>query len=256
VQAVGEEASAGLKPGDRVYTTKTRTGSYAEFTLAEEKDVHRVPDHISFLEAAAVPTPFFTAHRALFAKLNIKSGKTILIHGATGSVGIPAMQMAKAQGLRVIGTAGSDAGLELISAYADKVVKHGDASVVQRVLDANDGNGVDYIVEMLANVNLGIDLKMLQRGGSVCIVGSRGDVSVTPRDLMRVEGTICAVFLPYASDEENATTAAYIEEGLASHKLHPIVGKVFKGLEEAPSAHEEVIAHSAGSKGKIVIELA
>ena len=165
--------------------------------------------------------------------------------------------MAKAAGLRVIGTAGSDEGAALISKWCSVVLKHGGTSgeIAKRVLEETHGVGVNYVLENLANVNLNIDLSVLAHGGAVAVVGSRGDVNITPRLLMGKESSICGVMLGASSDADWQEAAEYIAMGVSNGSLRPIVGRVFNGLESAPAAHEEVIAHTGGSHGKIVIQV-
>jgi NADPH:quinone reductase len=264
VVELGSECLKGFNIGDRVYTCRTLSGSYAEYALASESMVHRVPtESMSFAEAACIPTPYFTAWRALFRRLKIAkedAGKTILIHGATGAVGLAALQMARRSGLKVIGTAGSEQGLELVKPLCDYALRHGgDASipsVEEEISRITANKGVDYIVEMLGNVNLARDLKMAGKGAGICVVGSRGDISISPRDLMAKEINLTGVMLYHndASDWEEA--AKYIEEGFATGSFKAVVDTTFKGLEEAPAAHEAVIGKGGkGSSGKILIEV-
>lgn len=241
--------------GDKVYTMRTLTGGYAEYTLASDAFVRHMPNKLSFNEATAIATPFYTAYRALFSKLNIKPGRTVLVHGATGGVGVAAVQMAKAHGCRVIGTAGTPEGLAQLATMTDAAVLHGTATTQEEVIAASEGKGVHYIVEMLANSNLGTDLKMLRSGGGVCVVGSRGDVLITPRDLMRNEAFVVGMTLFAASVEDLAESGSYIEAGITAGTLLPVIGSVHHGLESAAAAHAEVVEHTGGTKGKIVIQL-
>src|SRR5437016_2679213 len=106
VESIGEDVTR-FNIGDRVYTADSITGTYAEFTLCDENDLGRLPDDISFEQGAGIWTPYATSYRALFQKAGAKSGETVLIHGASGGVGIAAVQWAKNAGLKVIGTASS-----------------------------------------------------------------------------------------------------------------------------------------------------
>jgi NADPH2:quinone reductase len=119
-----------------------------------------------------------------------------------------------------------------------------------RVAEITGGHGADIIVEMLANVNLGADLKMLALRGRVVVVGSRGDVQITPRDLMSREAAILAVLLWNVSPDEMASIHAAIAAGLENGTLRPVVGKELP-LAEAPRAHKEVL--EPGAFGKIVL---
>jgi NADPH:quinone reductase-like Zn-dependent oxidoreductase len=141
--------------------------------------------------------------------------------------------------------------------WCDAVVRHGSDDVVSQVLAASGGAGVHYVVEMLADANLQRDLQMLVPFGhsAVAVVGSRGDTTVTPRLLMGRESSIHGVMLGASNDEDWAEASAYICAGCAAGTLLPLVGRVFRGLESAPAAHEEVIAHAGGAQGKIVLEL-
>ena len=103
-----------VKPGDRVYLARSLSGTYAEYALALESQVHPLPERISFSQGAGVYVPYATAYRALTQLARARAGETILVHGASGGVGIAALQFANAAGLRVIGTAGSAKGRELV----------------------------------------------------------------------------------------------------------------------------------------------
>lgn len=256
-----------------MYTLKCTTGAYAEYTLADSQYVKPIPSNVNYAAAAALPVPYYTAHRALFIKGKIIPGHTVLIHGATGAVGIACCQMAKNAGCIVIGTAGSKQGRTLLQKYCDHVVMHGtttarnlsasssasssaaNPSIVDEVLALTNGKGVCTIVEMLANENLGIDLRMLAMGGQVIIVGSRGDTTITPRDLMSREASATGVMLWHATEEDFSSASTYIHNGLQNGSLDPVLGTVYTGLESAPLAHDEVIEHKQGSHGKIILSL-
>src|SRR5882724_2614673 len=124
VEAVGAEVKR-VKVGDRVYTNGTITGTYAELALAEESRVHPLPPKISFAQGAALGVPYGTAYRALFQRASAKPGETVLVHGATGGVGIACVELAHARGLTVIGSGGTDPGLAAAREHgADVVVNH------------------------------------------------------------------------------------------------------------------------------------
>ncbi|MCA1608385.1 MAG: NADPH:quinone reductase, partial [Acidobacteria bacterium] len=110
VESIGDQVTK-FRPGDRVYTSDSLTGTYAEFSLCTEGQLRRLPENVTFEQGAGVWTPYATAYRALFQKARVKAGETVLIHGASGGVGIAAIQWAKNAGLRVVGTAGSENGM-------------------------------------------------------------------------------------------------------------------------------------------------
>ncbi|HEY3347104.1 MAG TPA: NADPH:quinone reductase, partial [Nitrospirota bacterium] len=242
-----------FKPGDWVYTTGTLTGAYAEMTVANAKSVHPLPDNLSFEEGAGIGIPFAAAYRALFQRADAKPGETVLVHGASGGVGVAATQMAKAKGMMVIGTAGTPGGLVLAQKMgADHTVDHTSADHGDVVMKLTAGRGVDVILEMLANENLGADLRMLADKGRVVVIGSRGDVNINPRDLMARESAILGMMVPKATQEEREAMDAGIGEMLREGKLRPVVGKVLP-LKDAARAHTEIIEGDA--HGKIILKV-
>src|SRR5215813_1079104 len=174
IEAVGDNVSQ-VKVGDRVYTANTVTGAYAEYALARENQVHPLPAKVTFAQGAGVWVPCGTAYHALFQATRARAGETVLVHGASGGVGIAAVQLARATGLTVFGTAGTEKGLELAKREgAHRVFDHSKPGYQEQIVKATGGRGVDLILEMLANKNLGDDLKLLARDGRVMVIGSRG----------------------------------------------------------------------------------
>jgi NADPH2:quinone reductase len=154
-------------------------------------------------------------------------------------------------GLKVFGTAGTPKGLELVQQEgAHRAFDHTKPGYMQEIVSATNGLGVDLILEMLANVNLSQDLKILSQHGRVVVIGSRGDVSISPRDLMTRRGSIHAFTLWGASETEEKEIHAGILAGLESGALRPIVGKELP-LAEAARAHTEIL--EPGAFGKIVL---
>lgn len=251
IEAIGPEVKS-LKNGARVYTSATLTGAYAEFALCEEKKVHPLPDNITFQQGAAVGVPYATAYRALFHRAHAQAGETVLVHGASGGVGTAATQFARAAGLTVIGTAGTEAGRKLVSSQgAQHVLDHRDPGYLDQIMKLTGGRGVDIILEMLANVNLGKDLPLLAIKGRVIIIGSRGNVEITPRELMSRDADIRAMILFNASEAELAGIHAAIGAGLENGTLRPVVGRELP-LAEADKAHAAVL--EPGAYGKIVLK--
>src|SRR4029077_12462377 len=190
VEEVGSDVNE-LKPGDRVYTARSVSGTYAEFALCTTEQVHPLPANVSFEQGAAIGTPYATAYRGLFQRADAKPGETVLVHGASGGVGTAALQLSRAHGLRVFGTAGSDEGLKLAREQgAHEVFDHRAPDHFEQTMKATGGHGVDVIVELLANVNLGKDLTILAKGGRVVIIGSRGPVEINPRDTMQRDADV------------------------------------------------------------------
>jgi len=250
VETTGKAISR-FRPGDRVYTSGTVSGAYAEKTVCYEPQVHPLPSRISYAQGAGINTPYSAAFRALFQRARALPGETLLVHGASGGVGIAATQLGRAWGLTVIGTAGTEKGRELAAKEgAHHVLDHHAAGYPDQVLGLTDGRGVDVIVELLANVNLGKDLGLLGCGGRVVVVGSRGTVEVNPRDVMSREAAILGMLLWNATEQETKSIHAALGAGLENGTLRPVVGKETP-LSEAPQAHHAVIESKAF--GKIVL---
>lgn len=250
VEAVGPGVSR-PKPGDRIYTANTLTGSYAEFALCEEKSVHRLPANLTFQQGAAINIPYATAYRALFHRARARAGEVVLIHGASGGVGIAATQIARAAGLTIIGTGGTDAGRKLVAEHgAHHVLDHRNPGYLDQILKLTNERGVDIILEMLANVNLGKDLPLLAKHGRVIVIGSRGNVEITPRELMKRDADIRAMTLFNATDGELDGIHAALAAGFENGTLRPVVGREMK-LSDAAKAHVAVL--EPGAYGKIVL---
>ena len=250
VEAVGEGVNR-VKPGDRVYVAKTLTGAYAEFALTLESQVHPLPAKITYAQGAGVWVPYGTAYHALYQCARARAGETLLIHGASGGVGIASVQIARAMGMIVLGTAGTKKGLELVKREgAHHVFDHTQPGYLEQILKVTSGQGVDLILEMLANVNLAKDLKLLAFQGRVVVIGSRGDVTITPRDLMTRRASIHSFTLWRITEAEDKEIHAGIVAGLEDGTLRPIVGKELP-LAEAARAHKEVM--EPGAFGKIVL---
>jgi NADPH2:quinone reductase len=250
VEAVGNGVTR-VKPGDRVYTARTVTGAYAEYALTLEDQVNGLPQKIGFDQGAGVWVPYATAYHALHNEAKARASETLLVHGASGGVGIASIQIARAMGLTVFGTAGSDKGLDLVKREgAHQAFHHGKAGYQEEILKATGGKGVDIILEMLANVNLGADLKLLATFGRVIVIGSRGEVTINPRDLMLRRASVRAFTLWGATPAETAEIHAALVAGLENGTLRPVVGKEIP-LAEAARAHKEVMA--PGASGKIIL---
>jgi NADPH:quinone reductase len=250
VQAVGSGVSK-VKPGDRVYTAKTVTGAYAEYALALESQVYPLPEKISFAQGAGLWVPYGTAYTALHHHAAARAGETLLVHGASGGVGSAAVQFARAQGLTVIGTAGTPRGLELVKKEgAHHAFDHSKAGYAEEILKVTGGQGVDVILEMLANVNLATDLKLLALHGRVMVIGNRGEVTINPRELMSRRAMVRGFTLWAATEAESAEIHAAIAAGLENGTLRPIVGKELP-LKDAPQAHKDILV--PGAFGKIVL---
>jgi NADPH:quinone reductase len=250
VEAIGDGVKK-VKPGDRVYTAKTITGAYAEYALAEESHLYPLPAKTSFAQGAGLYVPYGTAYTALYHHAHAHPSETLLVHGASGGVGLASVQFARAAGMTIFGTAGSQRGLDLITKEgAHLAFDHTKPGYTDEILKATGGRGVDVILEMSAHTNLAADLKLLAMNGRVIVIGNRGELTINPRDLMSRRSSAKGFTLWAATEAESADIHAAIAAGLENNTLRPIVAKELP-LKDAPTAHQDVLA--PGSAGKIVL---
>ena len=250
VEKIGADVSK-VSVGDRVYLAGSVTGTYAEYALCAENNVWNLPVNSTYEQGAGVFVPYATAYRGLFQRAKATKGETVLIHGASGAVGIAAIQWAKNAGLRIIGTASSEEGKSLASEQgADFVFDHSAEGYLDRVNEVTEGNGVNIILEMLANVNLQKDFDVLAKKGRIVIIGNRGSLDFNPRLAMGKDADILGMSLFNASYEEFEEIHSAIYDGLEKGYLKPAIGKSYS-LAEASIAHRDVIENKAF--GKIVL---
>jgi NADPH:quinone reductase len=250
VEAVGSAVTR-VQKGDRVYVGGSLTGAYAEMALCEQTQVHPLPGNASFAQGAAMNVPYATAFHGLFHRAHGEAGESVLVHGASGGVGIAAVQLARARGLTVIGTAGTDRGRRLVLEQgAHHVLDHGAPGYLDEVLKLTDGKGVDVILEMLANVNLQQDFGALAMRGRVAVIGNRGSIDFNPRLAMNKNAAILGVALFHATPAQLAGIHDALVEGLRNGTLRPAIHQELP-LGQAPRAHEAVMEN--GHHGKIVL---
>jgi NADPH2:quinone reductase len=255
VEAVGADV-AGFNTGDRVWiggigNTAAGAGTYAERAICAPSQLHRLPARASFGQGAALGVPYCTAYRALFQRAAARPGETVLVHGATGGVGIATVELAHARGLTVIGTGGTDKGLAIVREHgADVVVSHRAPNYADDIMRATGGRGVNLVVEMAAHVNLDRDLGLLAKGGRIVVVGNRGRVEIDARQAMGRDAAILGMTLFNITDAEFAEIHAALGAGLENGTLSPVVGRELP-LADAARAHEAVM--EPGALGKTVL---
>ena len=250
VETVGDGVSD-IRVGDRVYMAGSITGAYAEKALCEQNQVYPLAGHLSFAQGAGVHVPYAAAYHALFHRAGARPGQTVLVHGATGGVGLAAVQLARAHGLGVIASGGSPEGAALLREQGvSQVIDHTRDGYRDDIMALTNGRGVDVILEMLANVNLGTDLPLLAMNGCVVVIGSRGPVEINPRDAMQRNASIRGMILTNCTPDETAEIHSALVAGLENRTLNPVVGMEFP-LSEAAEAHRRVLESKA--YGKIVL---
>lgn len=225
VVGVGKEVTH-FKAGDAVYGTTTglRHGAYAEYVCIPERSGKQVlalkPHLLSFEQAAAIPVGAMTALQ-LLEKAGIKAGHTVLIYGASGSVGTYAVQIAKYFGAKVVAVC-SSANFPLVSSLgADECIDYRNTDISEYPVVA------DIVMDAVGKINAGMIRKILSRKGKFCTVRS-------------------------ATKEKNDYLIA-IHKMIAAHKLMPVIDKVYP-LDQLAEAHQYV--EQGHKKGNVVINVA
>jgi NADPH2:quinone reductase len=250
VEAVGPGVTS-VKAGDRVYFGGTATGAYAELSVCGSTEVHPLPASASFPQGAAVNVPYATAFHALVHRGRGEAGETVLVHGASGGVGIAAVQLARARGLTVVGTAGTERGRRLVLEQgAHHALDHTAPGYLDELGRLTGGRGPDLILEMLANVNLQKDLGVIAMRGRIVVIGNRGTVEINARLAMNRNAAILGMALFHATPAELAGIHDGLVEGLRNGTLRPVIGHELP-LAQAARSHEVVM--EAGHAGKVVL---
>lgn len=189
IVAIGEGVS-GWRPGDEVCALLPG-GGYAEYCLTPAAQVLPLPTGFSMVEAAAIPETFFTVWSNLFERARLKSGETLLVHGGTSGIGTTAIMLAKALGVTVFTTAGSD---EKCAACrdlgADLAINYRSEDFVTAVQAATEGKGVDVILDMVGGDYTERNLKSLAVEGRLVQIaflqGSKMTLNLMPVMLKRL----------------------------------------------------------------------
>ena len=228
----------GFKPGDEVYgsTNPQFSGGQAEYAVPLAGMIAPKPGTLTFIEAASVPVVAVTAWQMLFEYADATAGQTVLIHGAAGSVGAYAVQMAREAGLHIVATAGT-ADLNYVRGLgAEKVFDYRKERFEESL------SGVDIVLDLVGGATQEKSLRVLKRGGILVSV-----VSPVPEAAQKQYGVRAAFF--YA--EVTTARLKKITELIDSGKLSTDVGTVLP-LEQAQAAHE-MLAGAPHKRGKIVL---
>ncbi|MEV7015007.1 SDR family NAD(P)-dependent oxidoreductase [Streptomyces sp. NPDC093991] len=171
VHAVGPGVR-GLRSGDRV--TGLMPAALASHTTTPAAAVVRIPDAMSFAEAATFPVAFLTVHHTLVHQARLTEGETVLVHGGAGAVGLAVLQCARRQGARVIATAGTGTKRDLLRTLgADHVLDSRSLDFVPRVRELTGGRGVDVVVNSLSGEAIARGLDLLRPNGRFIELGKR-----------------------------------------------------------------------------------
>ena len=252
VEEVGSSVTT-VKVGERVYgSILSGLSSYAQYIAVRQNFVHPLHEKLTFSQGASIFVPYFTAYRSLYHLAQAKPGETVFIHGASGGVGIAAVQIASGLGLTVIGTASTPEGQELVKkAGAHFIFNHREEGYLEKVKEAAGEKGIDLILENVADKNLKKDLGLVRVEGRIVIIGGAADVTINPVDIFAREITVKGVDLHRITDKEVFETREALYAGAKAGWLNPYIWKEFP-LEKAADAHTLLVSGS-GAQGKIIL---
>ncbi len=235
-------------------------GGYAEYVAANQNMLLRIPEHLSFEQAAAIPEAFYTAFVNLFLEGNLKTSESLLIHAGASGVGTAAIQLAHQAGAKIFITAGSDDKIRrCLELGADMGIKYKTEDFVARVAELTPQQGVDVILDCVGGEYLHKNLSLLRLKGRLVLIGLLGgakseiDLALVLRKRLRLIGSILR---SRSLAEKIAITAAFREKILplfVNRQIHPVIDSVYP-LAEANKAHEHVAANK--NFGKVVLRVA
>ncbi|GAB3303198.1 zinc-binding dehydrogenase [Epidermidibacterium keratini] len=247
---------ANVQAGDRV-AALSMLGGFAEYAVAEPGRVFKIPDNLSFEQAAALPFNYMTAHFALLPRGRMAAGETVLVHGAAGGVGTASIQVAKAFGAgKVIAVTSTDEkGAIAVEAGADEyVLADGFKDAVKEV---TNGEGVDIVLDPVGGERFTDSLRSLRAGGRVLVVGftegSIPEVKVN-RLLLNNIDAVGVGWGAYAGPRPGyfAWQWEELEPKVASGELSPPIGATF-GMDEVTQALLTIDERRA--TGKIILSI-
>lgn len=250
VESVGSGV-IGIAPGSRVYG-RARSGSAAEYAACLADEVYSLPANIDFADGAVIAVPFETAYYSLVDLAGAGGGETALIHGAAGSVGAAAVQIARSMGLRVIATCALADRDAVLANGADLAIDYARSDLTDAIRAAAGDRGVDVAIEVAARSNLARDLELAATGGRIVIVGGTGQ---TPFDALPVIAKglrISGVDLRSMTSRRAAQIHAALYVGLADGRFRPRAAHRFS-LVRIADAHAAIEAGRV--PGGVVVEI-
>lgn len=254
VGAVGEKVTH-VKPGDRVMAL-TGWGSFAEEVAVPGYSVMPIPDGMDFASAAAFGMTYGTSMHALKQRANLQPGETLLVLGASGGVGLAAVEIGKAMGAKVIAAASSEAKLEVAKAAgADVLINYSEGSLKDKLKEITGGQGVDVIYDPVGGDLFEEAFRSIAWNGRMLVVGfASGTIPALPANLTLLKGaSLVGVFwgsFAQRQPQDNAANFQQLFKWFAEGKIKPLVSQTFP-LEKAA----EAINHLGQRKavGKVVV---
>jgi putative PIG3 family NAD(P)H quinone oxidoreductase len=257
VEAIGPEVR-NWKVGQRVFGI-TGGGAQAEYLVVSENQIVEVPANLDWAPAAAIPEVFITAHDALFTRAGLKLGESLLVHAAGSGVGTAAIQLARAAGARVFGTARTAKKLERARRFGlnGSVVVNGDPVViVDSVRGWTAGTGVNVVLDLVGAAYFEANLQALAKRGRMILVGTTSgskatlDFSLVMSKRLQLVGTVLRT---RSAEEKASATRLFAEQVvplLADRTVEPVIDSTFP-VEQVREAHLRL--ESNQTFGKVVL---
>jgi len=245
----------GFKVGQRVIA-RGGTGSYAEQMVAPARDVLPMPDNMSYAHGAAFPVTYGTTYHALVQRGELKKGEVLLVHGASGGVGLTAVELGKLMGATVIGTGGNDEKLKVVTQYgADHVINYSREKIRDRVKELTGGKGADVIYDAVGGDAMDESMRCVNWNGRVLVIGfASGRIAEVPTNLCLLKGcSIVGVFWGNFTQKEpelNAENFRKLLQLYAEGKLKPHVSMTFPLAEATKALHA---LEDRKATGKVVL---
>ena len=263
VAEIGENVT-NFAIGDRVFGI-TAGGAQAEFLLTEESLLAKIPDNLSFTEAAAIPEAFITAHDAIFTNGNLQNNETLLIHAVGSGVGLAALQLAKAKNIKTFGTSRTldklkkckEFGLD-DSIFMNAEIGKNSKEFAELIHFFSDGKGVDVILDLVGATYFAANLESLNLKGRLILVGltsgriSEFNLGIALSKRLKIIGTVLRSRPTTEKAEANQKFITEVLPLFEAEKITPNIDRVFK-MEEIQTAHKYL--ESNESFGKVVLEL-
>lgn len=256
VSAIGDGVT-NIAVGDRVMAA-TGHGGFAEQVLANEAKTFKLPDGVTYQQAAAFPVTYGTTYHALKDRANLQPGETLLVHGASGGVGLNAVELGKLMGAKVIGTVGSDAKMDIVRQYgADEVFNYSTNSIKDTVKELTGGAGADVIYDPVGGDAFDQSMRSIAWGGRLLVVGfASGRIPEAKANLILLKqcqlvGVFWGAWTEKFPDECRAQFTELLD-WCAEGKLNPHISLQF-GLDDVPAAMNALAERKA--TGKVVINV-
>lgn len=256
VTEVGAEVSE-VHKGDRVMSVPGH-GGMAEEVIAPESQTFRIPDSMSFEQAAGFPVTYGTTYYALVDRAHLQPGEVLLVHGAAGGVGSNAVEIGKILGAKVIATAGSDEKLAVAKRQgADETINYSKESVKDRTKALTENRGADVIFDPVGGDVFDDSLRCIAHEGRLLVIGfASGRIPAAPANLVLLKNaSIVGVFWGGFANREPQKNRANFEamfRWFEAGKLKPPVSKVFP-LDQVPQAMNALLSRQA--TGKLIISI-